>query len=81
VGVRAGTTTPQTDDEKAFRELLGLPAMSADVLKKWKYENGTRQPITLAVESANDDPENKTNEQNEDQEQDDQDESTQEATG
>jgi len=62
VGVRAGTTTPQTDDEKAFRELLGLPVMSKDVIKKWKYEHGTRQPITLAVESANDDPENKTNE-------------------
>jgi hypothetical protein len=58
VGVRAGTTTPQTDDEKAFRELLGLPVMSDAVKRKWENEHGTRQPITLAREADNDDPEN-----------------------
>jgi hypothetical protein len=72
VGVRAGTTTPQTADEEAFRKLLGLPVMSADVLKKWEFEHGTRQPITLAQEADNDDPENRQNEDQEVDEKDDQ---------
>lgn len=59
VGVRAGTTTPQTDDEKAFREMLNLPKMSKNVLAKWAEENGTRQPITLASEADQEDPANK----------------------
>jgi capsid protein len=72
VGVRAGTTTPQTADEKAFRKLMGLPVMSADTIKKWKFEHGTRQPITLAQEADNDDPENRQNEDQEVDEKDDQ---------
>lgn len=48
VGVRAGVITPQTDDEKAFREKLDLPAMSTEVQKVWKEDDkGARRPITL----------------------------------
>jgi lambda family phage portal protein len=48
VGVRAGTITPQTDDEEYFRTRFGLPKMSAEAKDAWKKDKGTRRPITLA---------------------------------
>jgi capsid protein len=47
VAVRAGTVTPQTDDESHFRQKMGLPAMSADAQAAWKKDEGTRRPITI----------------------------------
>lgn len=47
VGVRAGSITPQTDDENEFRQTLGLPAMSEDAKRAWSEDKGTRRPITL----------------------------------
>jgi len=47
VGVRAGIITPQFDDEKSFREDLGIPVASSDVVAAWDADGGTRRPITL----------------------------------
>lgn len=49
VAVRAGAITPQTDDERAFREKLSLPPMSEAALQAWQKDSGARRPITLAV--------------------------------
>ena len=47
VGVRAGAITPNDEDEAAFRESLGLPAMNTNVNKAWSEDGGVRRPITL----------------------------------
>jgi hypothetical protein len=52
VGVRAGGITPSKEDEQAFRELGGLPAMSPAVVGAWKQDKGYRRPITLLNEGA-----------------------------
>ena len=48
VGVRAGALTPQTEDERHFREAAGLPAPGSAVGSLWNDQGGIRQPITLA---------------------------------
>jgi len=47
VGVRAGMITPQIEDEKQFRELVGLPGVTEPVVDTWADDGGTRRPITL----------------------------------
>lgn len=47
VGVRAGTITPQTEDEESFRQRMGLPAMSDAARDAWEKDKGSRRPITL----------------------------------
>jgi len=47
VGVRAGSITPQTADEVAFRKDAGLPVMSPSVQSDWKESDGVRRPTTL----------------------------------
>ena len=82
VGVRAGTLTPQADDEDAFRSESGLPPVSDAVKKAWIDDGGFRRPITLQsgeqvsaeiqqVESEDDDDEeeNQPNTNNENQNQ------------
>lgn len=46
--VRAGTITPQPEDEATVRSMFGLPAMSTDVSAFWETQKGVRQPITLS---------------------------------
>jgi len=48
VAVRAGVITPSIDDEVAFREKLGLPALSEDARADWAKTDNVRKPITLA---------------------------------
>jgi len=48
IGVRAGTLTPQVDDENHFRAQLGLPAASNPITEAWDNDGGTRRPVTLA---------------------------------
>lgn len=72
VGVRAGTITPQAEDEKAFREESGLPPVGNAVEGAWTEDGGYRRPITLQsgkesqadIDAANINPNN--NEQDED---------------
>jgi hypothetical protein len=47
VGVRAGSITPQTDDETAFRTEAGLPPVGEAVKSAWEKDGGYRRPITL----------------------------------
>jgi hypothetical protein len=47
VGVRAGSITPQFQDEEAFRVEAGLPAISQPVQEAWNEDGGYRRPITL----------------------------------
>jgi lambda family phage portal protein len=47
IAVRAGSITPQTEDEDAFRQMLGLPPASAATRAAWAKDKGTRRPITL----------------------------------
>jgi hypothetical protein len=47
VGVRAGTITPQEDDEKFVRQFLGLPDENSFVTQTWVDDGGARRPITL----------------------------------
>lgn len=47
VSVRAGTVTPQPQDEEQAREKLGLPPMSAEVRECWQEGGNVRLPITL----------------------------------
>jgi hypothetical protein len=49
--VRAGTITPQPEDEATVRSMFGLPAMSTDVSAFWETQKGVRQPITLTQPS------------------------------
>ena len=46
-GVRAGSITPQTDDETAFRTEAGLPPVGDAVRGAWEKDGGYRRPITL----------------------------------
>lgn len=55
VGVRAGTITPQEDDEAHFRKMLNLPPAAKAVKAAWKTDGGARRPVTL---KAQDDFEN-----------------------
>ena len=48
VGVRAGALTPQTEDERHFRESAGLPDLGPQAGDLWTEQGGIRQPITLA---------------------------------
>ena len=48
VAVRAGLITPQVNDEAYFRNIIGLPDMSADVFEDWAKTDNIRKPITLA---------------------------------
>ncbi|MCF6304419.1 MAG: phage portal protein [Rhodobacteraceae bacterium] len=45
--VRAGTVTPQIEDEQAIRVLMGLPEMSDAARELWEAQGLVRQPITL----------------------------------
>lgn len=56
VGVRAGVITPCAEDEAAFRELLGLPAMPQSVKADWEDSDGIRRPITLQRPEATEGP-------------------------
>ena len=47
IGVRAGSITPQIEDEDHFRTRVGLPPLSADARKSWARENNVRRPVTL----------------------------------
>lgn len=55
VGVRAGVVTPNAEDERHFREVMALPAMSKEVLASWKT-NPTREPITIQDEGGGTSP-------------------------
>ena len=52
IGVRAGVITPQVEDEKALRVVLGLPEMSKAVIADWKSTDNVRRPITLQAEES-----------------------------
>jgi len=47
VGVRAGSITPQEEDEQHFRDKMGLPIQSSSVTEAWEDDSGYRRPITL----------------------------------
>jgi hypothetical protein len=47
VGVRAGSITPQTADEIAFRKDADFPIMSTSVQSDWAESDGVRRPTTL----------------------------------
>jgi len=49
VGVRAGVLTPNLDDEKAVREMFGLPIPNDSVVASWAKTDGVRSPITVAA--------------------------------
>jgi len=68
VGVRAGSITPQPDDETAFRTEAGLPSVSPAVTAAWEKDGGYRRPITLqsGTESKADIAEADTNTNTED---------------
>jgi lambda family phage portal protein len=50
VAVRAGSITPTIEDEKAMRQLAGLPPMTAQATSLWNETKGVRKPITLLYE-------------------------------
>lgn len=65
VGVRAGTITPQMEDEAYFRKIADMPEMSEAVKKAWEEDGGFRRPITLAtgaIQVASGDPNGGLNE-------------------
>lgn len=47
VAVRAGAITPTPDDEAAFREAMGLPAITNEAVDAWRKDNNVRRPITI----------------------------------
>ena len=47
VAVRAGSITPQKEDETAFRKKFNLPTMGKEVEQAWEDDGGARRPITL----------------------------------
>ena len=49
IGVRAGVLTPNIEDEKAIRKMMGLPEVSKDVENDWKETGGVRKPTTIKV--------------------------------
>ena len=56
VGVRAGVLTPCSEDEAAFRVMLGLPALPPSVAADWADSDGIRRPITLQRPDATEGP-------------------------
>jgi len=52
IGVRAGSITPQLNDEEQFRQALGLPPMTDDAKAAWTEDKGIRRPITLRDPNA-----------------------------
>ena len=48
IAVRAGTITPNRDDEAHFRRMFNLPVANAEVQSSWDDSDGVRAPITLA---------------------------------
>lgn len=54
VAVRAGAITPQTMDERSFREEADLPDMSDEVNDAWNDDGGVRRPITLQSKTERD---------------------------
>lgn len=47
VGVRAGSLTPQIEDEEYYRKKTGLPELSPNARDAWSKESNVRRPITL----------------------------------
>ena len=47
VAVRAGSITPQKDDEVFIRNMMGVPPMSESVERAWDNDEGVRRPTTL----------------------------------
>ena len=47
VAVRAGSITPNIEDERALRSKMGLPVASKDVERVWNEDGGARKPITI----------------------------------
>lgn len=47
VAVRAGSITPNIEDERALRAKMGLPSPSKDVERVWDEDGGARKPVTL----------------------------------
>lgn len=47
VAVRAGSITPNIEDERALRSKMGLPVASKDVERVWSEDGGARKPITI----------------------------------
>jgi hypothetical protein len=45
--VRAGAITPTIEDERFFREQIGLPSLTPEARAQWDSQP-TRAPITLA---------------------------------
>lgn len=54
-GVRAGAITPQRDDERHFRAMLGVPALTPPVADVWTQEP-TRRPVTLTPPPGDETP-------------------------
>jgi len=52
VGVRGGTLTPQMEDEKHFRQKMGLPDIQQPIADAWQQDGGARRPITLKGQDA-----------------------------
>lgn len=53
VAVRAGSVTPQLEDEEYFRKTSGLPPMSDAAKNAWSEDKGVRRPITLQQSGEN----------------------------
>lgn len=56
IAVRAGSVTPQSQDEMHLREIMGLPEMSPEAKAAWAKSNNVRTPITLSKPEAMDPP-------------------------
>lgn len=56
IAVRAGSVTPQSQDEEHLREIMGLPEMSPEAKAAWTKSNNVRTPITLSKPEAMDPP-------------------------
>lgn len=52
IGVRAGSITPQLDDEEQYRQALGLPPMTNEAKAAWTDDKGIRRQITLRDPNA-----------------------------
>lgn len=65
VGVRAGSITPQIEDENYFRSQLGLEPIKEPVQEAWVSDGGTRRPITLKSQEGFEEQEGIDAEENE----------------
>jgi len=52
IGVRAGVITPCFQDEKLFRDLLGVLPAPKQVVDLWAAQGGIRAPVTLQQPKA-----------------------------